>query len=221
MADLQRSRERLVLAREEERRRLRRDLHDELAPTLAALGLSAATVGELIPTDPKEAAFANEKLQAAIRATVGEIRRLVYDLRPPVLDQLGFVPALRQHCERFGRESGIEAGFEADPCLSIPAAAEVTLLRVVQEALLNVHKHAHASRVDVRLGCCDGWIELEIRDDGVGFEANGRGGGTGIGSMRERAELLGGALHVAGHSGAGTEVTVRIPTEIPSEQVSR
>jgi signal transduction histidine kinase len=83
MADLQRSRERLVLAREEERRRLRRDLHDELAPTLAALGLSAATVGELIPTDPKEAASSNERLRAAIRATVGDVRRLVYDLRPP------------------------------------------------------------------------------------------------------------------------------------------
>ena len=83
MADLRRSRERLVLAREEERRRLRRDLHDELAPTLAALGLSAVTVGELISTDPKEAAFASEKLRLAIRATVGDVRRLVYDLRPP------------------------------------------------------------------------------------------------------------------------------------------
>jgi signal transduction histidine kinase len=80
MADLQRSRERLVLAREEEQRRLRRNLHDELAPTLAALGLSAATVGELIP---KEATSTNEKLQTAIRATVGAGRRLVYDLRPP------------------------------------------------------------------------------------------------------------------------------------------
>jgi signal transduction histidine kinase len=83
MADLQRSRERLLLAREEERRRLRRALHDELAPTLAALGLSAATVGELIPTDPKGAASSNEKLRAAIRGTVGDVRRLVYDLRSP------------------------------------------------------------------------------------------------------------------------------------------
>ena len=83
MADLRRSRERLVLAREEERRRLRRDLHDELAPTLAALGLSAATVGELIPDAPEGAVSANEKLRAAIRATIGDVRRLVYDLRPP------------------------------------------------------------------------------------------------------------------------------------------
>src|SRR5215204_2570463 len=102
MADLRRSRERLVLAREEERRRLRRDLHDELAPTLAALGLGGATVGELIATDPKEAALANEKLRLAIRATVGDVRRLVYDLRPPALDELGLVEAMRQRASRLG-----------------------------------------------------------------------------------------------------------------------
>ncbi|MDP9425456.1 MAG: histidine kinase [Actinomycetota bacterium] len=113
MADLQRSRERLVLAREEERRRLRRDLHDELAPTLAALGLSAATVGELIPTDPKEAASANEKLRAAIRATVGDVRRLVYDLRPPALDELGLVEAIRERAAHYGAgDEGFRATVE-------------------------------------------------------------------------------------------------------------
>src|SRR5215217_3537666 len=121
MADLKRSRERLVLAREEERRRLRRDLHDELAPTLAALGLDAATVGELIPTDPKEAAFANEKLRSAIRATVGDVRRLVYDLRPPALDELGLVEAMRERASRYygvgdeGFRATVEAPDELPP----------------------------------------------------------------------------------------------------------
>lgn len=90
-------------------------------------------------------------------------------------------------------------------------AAEVTLLRVVQEALLNVQKHARASRVQVKLVRRNGWLELGIRDDGVGYPANGYGDGTGIGSMRERAELLGGTLRLAGHYGSGTEVAVRIP----------
>ena len=122
MADLRRSRERLVLAREEERRRLRRDLHDELAPTLAALGLDAATVGELIPTDPKEAAFANEKLRSAIRATVGDVRRLVYDLRPPALDELGLVEAMRQRASRLGvGDEGFLATVEAPDELPPPA----------------------------------------------------------------------------------------------------
>ena len=106
MDDLRRSRERLVLAREEERRRLRRDLHDELAPTLAALGLTAATVGELIPAGPKKALALNAELQAEIRSTVGEVRRLVYDLRPPTLDELGLAEAVRQRrpLQRFGGE---------------------------------------------------------------------------------------------------------------------
>src|SRR5215208_6108745 len=142
MADLRRSRERLVLAREEERRRLRRDLHDELAPTLAALGLSTATVGELIPTDPKEAAFANEKLQSAIRATVGDVRRLVYDLRPPALDELGLVEAMRQRASRLGvGDEDFLASVEApDELPPLPAAVEVACYRIVQEALMNVSR---------------------------------------------------------------------------------
>ena len=130
MADLRRSRERLVLAREEERRRLRRDLHDELAPTLAALGLGAATVGELIPTDPKEAALANEKLRSAIRATVGDVRRLVYDLRPPALDELGLVEAMRQRASRYGvGDEGFLGTVEApDELPPLPAAFEVACL---------------------------------------------------------------------------------------------
>src|SRR5829696_4701644 len=132
MDDLRRSRERLVLAREEERRRLRRDLHDELAPTLAALGLGAATVGEYIPTDPKEAPFANEKLRVAIRATVGDVRRLVYDLRPPALDELGMVEAMRQRASRLGvGDEGFLATVEApDELPPLPAAVEVAAYRI-------------------------------------------------------------------------------------------
>jgi signal transduction histidine kinase len=95
-ADLQRSRERLVLAREEERRRLRRDLHDDLGPTLASLGLAASTVADLIPKNPTAATKLVKELESQMRATVGNVRRLVYDLRPPTLDELGLLPAVRE-----------------------------------------------------------------------------------------------------------------------------
>jgi signal transduction histidine kinase len=213
MADLQRSRERLVLAREEERRRLRRDLHDELAPTLAAVGLSAATVGELIPTDPKEAAFANQKLRAAIRATVGDVRRLVYDLRPPALDDLGLVEAIRERASRFGvGDDDFRARVEApDELPPLPAAVEVAAYRIVQEALTNVSRHARASACTVRLACPDGRaLTVEVTDDGVGLPDVPEGG-VGLRSMRERAAELGGECEIVRSRPSGTRVFARLP----------
>jgi signal transduction histidine kinase len=213
MADLQRSRERLVLAREEERRRLRRDLHDELAPTLAAVGLSAATVGELIPTDPKEAAFANERLRAAIRATVGDVRRLVYDLRPPALDDLGLVEAIRERASRYGvGDYGFRATVEApDELPPLPAAVEVAAYRIVQEALTNVSRHARASACTIRLACTDGRaLTIEVTDDGVGLP-DALEGGVGLHSMRERAAELGGECEIVRSRPSGTRVFARLP----------
>jgi signal transduction histidine kinase len=213
MADLRRSRERLVLAREEERRRLRRDLHDELAPTLAALGLGAATVGELIPTDPKEAAFANEKLRSAIRATVGDVRRLVYDLRPPALDELGLVEAMRQRASRYGvGAEGFLATVEApDELPPLPAAVEVACYRIVQEALMNVSRHARASACTLRLACADGRaLTIEVTDDGVGLPETPEGG-VGLSSMRERAAELGGECEIVRSWPSGTRVFARLP----------
>ena len=107
--------------------------------------------------------------------------------------------------------------FEAEEGLPVPAAVEVALLRIAQEALVNLGKHARATRADVRLERSAGWITLEVSDDGAGFDAKDYvSGGTGIGSMRERAELLGGALQIDGRSG-GTEVVVRIPFEEATE----
>ena len=217
MADLRRSRERLVLAREEERRRLRRDLHDELAPTLAALGLGAATVGELIPTDPKEAAFANEKLRLAIRATVGDVRRLVYDLRPPALDELGLVEAMRQRASRYDvGDEGFLATVEApDELPPLPAAVEVAAYRIVQEALTNVSRHARASACTVRLACADGRaLTIEVTDDGVGLPET-PGGGVGLSSMRERAAELGGECEIVRSWPSGTRVFARLPFREP------
>jgi len=217
MADLRRSRERLVLAREEERRRLRRDLHDELAPTLAALGLSAATVSELIAVDPEGAAYANEKLRSTIRATVGDVRRLVYDLRPPALDELGLVEAVRERASRYGtHEEGFRVEVEApDELPPLPAAVEVAAYRIVQEALTNVSRHAKARSCTVRLTCPNGRaLEVEVADDGVGLPDTPEGG-VGLSSMRERAAELGGTCEIMQAAPSGTRLFARLPLGEP------
>jgi signal transduction histidine kinase len=155
-ADLQCSRERLVLAREEERRRLRRDLHDDLAPTLAGLALTASTIGDLIPADPAKALALTTGLNQSIRAAVGDIRRLVYDLRPPTLDELGLVAAIRERAAQYSNHhsaaSRLQVMVEADKTLPpLPAAVEVAAYRITQEALMNVVRHAQARTCRIRL----------------------------------------------------------------------
>lgn len=213
LEELRRSRERLVAAQEEERRRIQRDLHDGLGPALASMRLRLEACLDMAEETPAPLHGHLVRLHELVGQASGDIRRLVYDLRPPVLDQLGLVPALRQHCERFGRETGIEVRFEADSGLTYPAAAEVATFRVVQEALVNIQKHARASEASVQLWRCGEWLELVVRDDGAGFDADGEAArsGTGMGSMRERAEVLGGAVCVTSNGSNGTEVLVRIP----------
>jgi signal transduction histidine kinase len=215
-SDLQRSRERLVLAREEERRRLRRDLHDDLGPTLAALALTASNIADLIPTNPDAAISLANSLQNDIRATVGDIRRLVYELRPPALDELGLVAAIRERAVQFGntRSEGashrpfvqIEAPQHLPP---LPAAVEVAAYRIVQEALTNVTRHANARTCVIRLSLSDSF-EIEIIDDGIGL-AEEHQLGVGLLSMRERAAELGGTCIVEKCGEAGTRVFARLP----------
>lgn len=222
MEDLRRSRERLVLAREEERRRLRRDLHDELAPTLAALGLATATVGELISTDTTKALALNAELQTEIRSTVGEVRRLVYDLRPPTLDELGLTEAIRQRAARYNasKESGgLQITVEASGLPpELPAAVEVAAYRIVQEALMNVVRHAGAGTCAVRLACPESQVlEVEIVDDGVGLPQSPEFG-VGLRSMHERATELGGVCQIDRASPTGTRVFARLPLDRRSVQ---
>lgn len=216
LEELRDSRQRLVTAQDEERRRIQRDLHDGLGPTLASMRLRLE--GCLDPTEqiPPGVVRELEWLHALLGQATADIRRLVHHLRPPVLDQLGLVPALRQHVEQFARDAGLEARFAAEADLSIPAAAEVGVFRVAQEALVNVQKHARASRVEVRLEREGDHLAVAVLDDGVGFDAGGAAErpGTGLRSMRERADLLGGTLSIEGRAGGGTKLTLRIPTAV-------
>lgn len=212
--ELQRSRGNLVMAREEERRRIRRDLHDELAPTLAGLSLTASTISDLIPNDPTKAAVLANKLYTSIRAAVGDIRHLVYDLRPPTLDELGLVAAIRERAAQYNDSNdtndSLHVLVEAPPQLPpLSAAVEVAAYRITQEAFMNVVRHAGAHECHIRLACTDA-LYLEISDDGVGLAAR-QTTGVGLRSMRERAAELGGFCAIESRLAGGTRIFVRLP----------
>ncbi|WP_229263909.1 sensor histidine kinase [Cohnella cholangitidis] len=228
--DLKESRERLVLAREEERRRLRRNLHDDLAPRLAALALTASAAESLLQTDPATTRTILVELQTVIRSTVADIRRLVHDLRPPALDELGLIGAIQERIHDLSRPmKPAEAGHDSTPVPAasrlqfrlnaperlpaLPAAVEVAAFRIVTEAIVNVVRHAQATlcEVNIRLGRA---LEIEIRDNGRGVkdkrEAN-PSGGIGLHSMRERAEELGGYCLIEALQPNGTKVLALLP----------
>jgi signal transduction histidine kinase len=207
-ADLQYSRERLVTAREEERRRLRRDLHDGLGPVLASLAMEADGAREWLSSDPDrvEATLADVTVKAQV--ALQDIRRLVYDLRPPALDELGLIGALRQSAANM--PNGLQIEIEAPESLpALSAAVEVAAYRIAQEALNNVQQHAHARTCRVRLSVQDD-LQLEVSDDGVGL-ATGARAGVGLISMRERAAELGGRCVIESRSEGGTRVLAYLP----------
>jgi signal transduction histidine kinase len=206
---LQRSRERLVLAREEERRRIRRDLHDELGPTLASHTFKLDTALDLLDSDPAAVAALLQALKAQNQALVGDIRRLVYELRPPALDELGLQGALSAH---FGQTTApvVTVAATPDPLPPLPAAVEVAAYRIALEAVNNALRHAQADACAVALLVADAWLTLTVTDDGVGLSA-GNALGIGLQSMRERAEEVGGTLTVETLSRRGARVTARLP----------
>lgn len=215
---LQHSRERLVTAREEERRRLRRDLHDGLGPQLASLTLKLETARNRLAHDPIADALLAD-LTAQTQAAVADIRRLVYALRPPALDEFGLVSALRQGAAQYSYQEhpGVHITIDAPQELPpLPAAVEVAAYRITQEALTNVVRHAGPSTCLVRLRLDEtaGWLCLEIQDDGQGLPAVRRSG-VGLNSMRERAEELGGTWMIEPVPTGGTRVLARLPYRLP------
>lgn len=212
---LKRSRGQLISAREEERLRIRRDLHDGLGPTLAALNLQAGGLQRLIREDPATALEVAAELRQELREAVAETRRLVYGLRPPSLDELGLVGALHQIAEDLKGTPGQgvrlpDIRLEAPGLPVLPPALEVAAYRIVQEALSNAVKHAQATAVTVALWLEPGELGLLVKDDGRGIPQGYRAG-IGLRSMRERAEELGGTFELKSEAGAGTWVRARLP----------
>jgi signal transduction histidine kinase len=231
--DLQRSRERLVATREEERRRLRRDLHDGVGPTLTGLALQLNAARKMVVRDQtQDAAETLARLEERTEETIAEMRRLIYGLRPPALDDLGLVASIRQQAQSHGMfdypaGTGTDERAENRPHFSmeapeelppLPAAVEVACYRIVQEAITNVVRHAQAKvcRVSIAVASGTGMLEVEITDDGVGMPGD-RVAGVGLASMRERAEELGGTLVVGPAPQGGTRVSARLPLHHTNE----
>ncbi|MDQ3610075.1 MAG: GAF domain-containing sensor histidine kinase [Actinomycetota bacterium] len=208
--ELQHSRERLVTAREEERRRLRRDLHDGLGPALASMTLQAETAAEMLLGQPDVATSILSDLVLQLQSSTADIRRLVYDLRPPALDDLGLAGALRIFLTR-SQSRNVDLALRLPEHLPpLSAAAEVAIYRIVQEAVVNVLRHAGATSCTVTLSVEDCGVKVEVKDDGVGVSTD-VAEGVGLRSMRERSAELGGTCSVTGTPGAGTRVLVSLP----------
>jgi signal transduction histidine kinase len=212
---LQQARERLVLTREEERRRLRRDLHDGLGPALAGLTLKAETTRNLMISDPAAVDAALLGLRRGIQATVADVRRLVEGLRPPALDDLGLLGALSEAAQRLGADGEVEITVQVPADLPpLSAAAEVAAYRICLEALTNTVRHADATRCTISVGAQSGGLRVAVADDGCGIRTPQ--GGNGLHTMRERAEELGGRLTVSSHRDRGTMVEAFLPVTATS-----
>lgn len=200
-------RQRLVVAREEERRRLRRDLHDGVGPTLAGLTMQLGAVRPLVRSDPDAVVDRLGILQEAARGALEAVRRLSHGLRPPALDELGLGGALR----RLADSLGLQVRFtEDDVPPRLPAAVEVAVYLIAAEALHNVVRHAGTREVELAMRVEDDEVMLRVHDAGAGVTGP-QDPGIGWVTMRERADELGGTVHVESAPGRGTTVTARLP----------
>ncbi len=222
-ANLQQARERLVTTREEERRRLRRDLHDGLGPALASLTFKVDAARNVLTQDHEKADRLLKGVRQQAQEAITDIRRLVYNLRPPALDELGLLSALREHVAHY-QHQGLEVIFDTPQNLPpLPAAVEVAAYRIAQEALTNVAHHAEARHGLLHLSIDAETLYLEITDDGRGIPA-GHHIGVGLHAMHERASELGGSCTITRGSSGGTAVRVTLPlgatrnAAIPSAQ---
>jgi signal transduction histidine kinase len=220
---LQRSRERLVLAREEERRRIRRDLHDGLGPMLASQTFKLDAALELVEADPQAAAKLLQSLKTQNQSLIADIRHLVYALRPPSLDELGLLAALRVHLNQMALGSNgpaVKVAAVPDALPPLPAAVEVAAYRIALEGITNVTRHARAQRCELRLEVTPTGLLVQISDDGTGLPPDNQPG-VGLVAMRERAEELGGTFQVTARAGGGTMVTTVLPLQKIGEWSSK
>lgn len=206
----------VTVAQEEERRRISRELHDSLGPSLAAIGNRLRVCQQMLRTDPEKVERAIEEITGSIKSHIHEIRELIYDLRPMALDQLGLVAAVRQLVERFEQETGIRTSFNTSGSIELGPVAEVTAFRIIQECLSNVQKHAQASQVEVSLRNAEDGTLVTVQDNGRGFDMqlpapSALERGVGLLSMQERAMLLKGKLTVHSSPENGCRVVMYIP----------
>jgi len=213
--------QRAIGAQEDERRRIARELHDETYQSLNAIALRLDTA----LAAASSAALRTEaaRVRGLARDALDAVHRLILDLRPSVLDDLGLVPAIRWYVAHTLEPLGLSVRCELEePEPRLPAEAETALFRAVQEALTNVVRHASADSVLIQLACVEGQLRVEIEDDGVGFDTAGvaapapSGRGLGLMGIRERLELMGGRAEIESSPGCGTRVVLVLSIGVPA-----
>lgn len=209
---------RLVDAQEFERRRFSRELHDLVGQNLTALSINLDILKSQIGEKTGEpVAMRLDDSAALLESTTAAIENVMSELRPPMLDDYGLLPALQWYGGEFTRRTGIEVRMQGDERMRrLPAGSEIALFRIVQEALNNVSKHARARVVDIKLEERNAHCVVSVCDDGVGFDdgagsATRRRPGLGMVTMRERTQAIGGSFHIEATSGCGTRITVTVP----------
>lgn len=200
---------RLLHAGEEERRRIARELHDEISQLLAVIQLSLSQ----IPAEDGAGRPALDKARDLLGKTQEEVHRIIYDLRPSILDDLGLAAAVRWYAANALEPRGIEVYLEVEEGLELPEEVEITVFRIYQEIVTNVLRHSQAEHVSIELFTREQGTRLllSVEDDGIGFSTGERTGGAGILGMRERAELIGGRIDIDSEPGLGTQVQLEIP----------
>jgi two-component system NarL family sensor kinase len=213
-AELQASRSRIVTAREEERKRLRRDLHDGLGPSLAGILLKLQAAQSRRDAAERNAIL--DEIREETRAAITEVRRVVDDLRPPAIDEVGLLGAIRQRAESLTSEALVYEVVGPDGLPPLPAAVEVAAFRIASEAMTNVARHSGASRCRIEVEL-DVILGLTVTDNGRG-SAGPTGRGVGWTSMTERAAELGGSCTISSRADGGVVVRAVLPLESPQPQ---
>ncbi|MEO8085053.1 MAG: sensor histidine kinase, partial [Ardenticatenales bacterium] len=213
----------VVMAQEEERHRVSRELHDEAGQALTALKISLQLIRDDLPARLTRVAGEIDDVIGLVDHTRESLRALAHGLRPPALDALGVVATIEDHCRAFGQRTGLRIEFRAAPDaagLVLQDAASICLYRCVQEALTNVARHAGATDVTVTFDRSEAAVRVTVADDGAGFDTDarpeGQGAGLGLVGMRERLELLGGGLTVDGTFGRGVRLVATLPLPEPA-----
>jgi two-component system, NarL family, sensor kinase len=202
---------RLIAVQDQERRRIARELHDCTGQTIAVLMMNLERLTQLANLGPEPTALLSESV-ALVEAMSKQVRTISYLLHPPLLDEIGLVAALQGLVEGFSQRSGIEASLQMDKSFSpLPSEMEISIYRIVQECLTNIHRHSGSPTVRIRVERLAAEIEIEVQDDGGGMptEKSRNGSGVGLLGMRERARQLGGSLEIKSNS-KGTTVIARL-----------
>ncbi len=205
-----------LAVQEEERYRLARDIHDGPAQVLANAVLEMQYIERLLQRDPQAARAELVQLEESLRDGLAEVRRLIFDLRPPALVDLGLVASLQRYVQDFRERTGLAVQLAVGELAErLPAAQEVAVFRIIQEALQNVRKHARASKVAINVARTPAGLTVSVTDDGVGFDPtcgpSAERKTVGLAGMQERAQLIGGALQVVSQPGNGTTISLVVP----------